>query len=107
MVESKLHPVWKNDDGWRVVGFAQDCTPSKDFDEREDNQNANCNLFTAAPDMLAVLDAYEGWEADLLMDDEAWRDAETPRLTQKLWDRLLEIQAMRNAAVAIVEGRQP
>jgi len=53
---------------------------------------------------LAVLAAYEQWEADLLMDNEAWYTREReprdlPTIPQALWDRLIEIQGMRNAAL--------
>lgn len=46
----------------------------------------------------AVAKAYEQWEADLIMSDEAWKGgmAELPTLTYPLYDRMMEIQAMRN-----------
>ena len=53
--------------------------------------------------MVSVLRAYEQWEADVILCGECWAPngmAETPRLTQALWNRLIEIQAMRNAALA-------
>jgi len=52
-------------------------------------------------DLLAVVQAYEQWEADLILDQEAWRggEAELPTLTEPLWDRLLEIQQQRNAVI--------
>lgn len=58
-------------------------------------------LFAAAPDLLAVAQAYEQWEADLALSQEAWSGglAPLPTLTQALFDRLLEIQAMRKAAI--------
>ena len=46
-----------------------------------------------------ALKSYEQWEADLIMCNEAWRDRTLPRIPQDLWDRLLEIQAMRNRAL--------
>jgi len=56
-------------------------------------------LSTADRDeMIAVLRAYEQWEADLILSGD-WRDA-MPRLTQPLYDRMLEIQAKRNAILA-------
>ena len=53
-------------------------------------------------ELLAVAKAYEQWEADLIMSDEAWNgnSAMLPTITQELWDRLIEIQTMRNRAVA-------
>lgn len=62
---------------------------------------------TAAEDLLAVALAYEAWEAGLIMTDESWQPygmAETPRITQEQWDRLIEIQTMRNAAVKKAKG---
>jgi len=53
-------------------------------------------------DLLAVAKAYEAWEADLVMNAD-WSDF-TPRLTQAQLNRLLEIQAMRNAALAKMKG---
>lgn len=49
--------------------------------------------------MKDVLEAYEQWEADLIMCDEAWQERSLPCFTQKLWDRFLEIQHMRNRAL--------
>jgi hypothetical protein len=49
-------------------------------------------------EMIAVLRAYEQWEAALVLTGD-WRN-EMPRLTQGLYDRMLEIQAMRNAILA-------
>jgi hypothetical protein len=56
--------------------------------------------------MAAVLKAYERWEADLILSDEAWDGgaADLPTLTWALWDRLLEIQAMRNDALKAIRG---
>lgn len=47
-----------------------------------------------------VLHAYAAWEADLLTADECWPPyAATPKISQRLWDRLVEIQGARNAAL--------
>ncbi len=52
----------------------------------------------------AVLLGYEQWEADLLLDSNAWRGIDgLPHITQSLWDRLLELQALRNAALKDVK----
>lgn len=56
----------------------------------------------AHDDLLAVAKAYEQWEADIIMCEECWAPggmAGLPRITQKLWDRLIEIQTLRNAAI--------
>ena len=48
------------------------------------------------PDPIEVLKAYEAWEADVILHAK-WGDL--PTLTQAQWDRLVEIQAMRNAVL--------
>lgn len=73
---------------------------------------ANARLIAAAPDLAAVARAYEQWEADLIGSAEAWGGAfpggmrDLPVFTEALWDRLLEIQAMRNAALAKAASSQ-
>ncbi len=47
-----------------------------------------------------VLKAYEQWEADLIMENKCWEGREIPQLTGELWDRMLELQAMRNRALS-------
>lgn len=64
-------------------------------------------LINAAPDLLKVAEAYEAWEADLIMSDESWAPcgmASTPKITEEQWERLIEIQAMRNAAIRKAKG---
>ena len=52
-----------------------------------------------------ALVGYERWEADLILDDEAWRHPKTgeslhlPWLKQGMWDRLIELQTARNKAL--------
>jgi hypothetical protein len=58
-------------------------------------------------DRLAeVARAYNRWEADLILSDEAWRGgmAELPTLTYPLYDRMMEIQAMRNEALSDLDA---
>lgn len=43
-----------------------------------------------------VLQDYEQWEFDLIMDDQAWRYEELPCFTQKLYYKWLELQKQRN-----------
>lgn len=48
----------------------------------------------------AVAVAYERWEADLISDNDCWRDPSgLPSITEELWDRCVEIQSMRNEAL--------
>lgn len=63
---------------------------------------ANAKLIAAAPTLLEVARAYERWEGDLVNSQDAWGAgfATLPTLTQPLFDRLLEIQTMRNAAIS-------
>jgi len=49
--------------------------------------------------MRDTLRAYEQWEADLILERDAWNNR-LPTFTDKLWDRFLEIQALRNAALS-------
>lgn len=71
-----------------------------------ETEGANARLFAAAPDLFALAKAYERWEADVLLSEEAWQGntAPLPTLTQPLWDRLIELQTMRNAAVRKAAG---
>ena len=64
----------------------------------------NTALVTAAPDLLAVALAYEEWEADLILDGD-W-SGDFVRMKAKQHDRMLELQAMRNAAVRKATGRK-
>jgi hypothetical protein len=63
---------------------------------------ANAHLMAAAPELLAVAAAYEEWEADLVMNGD-WSNS-TVRMTPAQHDRMMEIQAMRNAAIAKATG---
>lgn len=57
--------------------------------------NKQKNILTA----LEVLKEYEKWEAELLLSNEAWDggfERPLPRLTEELFDGLLEIQILRN-----------
>lgn len=63
---------------------------------------ANASLIAAAPDLYELAHSYEAWEADVVVN-AVW-DAALPRLTQEQWDRLLELQAARNAALSKARG---
>jgi hypothetical protein len=45
-----------------------------------------------------VLKAWEEWEAEWIMDDDCWAN-DIPRLNQQLFDRMIELQAKRAAAL--------
>jgi hypothetical protein len=89
---------------------ADDINPNQDVDVIAKvylPDEANARLIAAAPDLVDLVEAYEAWEGDLILSDEAWDGgmAPLPRLTQELWDRLLEIQAMRNAVSKKITGK--
>lgn len=48
--------------------------------------------------LRAVLKGYEQWEADVIMDDNCWRDSPMV-LSEKQYNRLIELQQLRNAAL--------
>lgn len=73
-----------------------------DWDGSEEME-ANAKLIAAAPDMYEILNLYEEWEADLILDSQAWQD-NYPRFTKRLYDKWMEIQAKRNAVLAKARG---
>jgi len=58
-----------------------------------------------APELYAVAKAYEDWEADLLQNGD-W-SGPTVRMTQEQHDRMIEIQTLRNAALAKAKEPTP
>jgi hypothetical protein len=58
------------------------------------------------PELVVALKGYEQWEADMILSDKAWDGgmADLPTLTWPLWDRLLELQRLRNTILAKVQG---
>lgn len=69
--------------------------------------NAIAILRAEKAELLAVLKAYERWEADIIESNEAWGPPdemrEFPHFTENLWDRMLELQEMRNTAISKAE----
>lgn len=61
-------------------------------------------VFASSVELRDALKAIEQWEADLLMDDSAWVNG-LPVFTQELYDRWIEVQAMRNNALAKADGK--
>lgn len=64
---------------------------------------------STAAEMRKVLEAYEAWEADLITDNDAWYDEareplDLPTIPQRLWDRFIEIQSMRNQVLRNTTG---
>jgi hypothetical protein len=45
-----------------------------------------------------VLEAYEQWEADIILENKCWT-GQNVRLTDELWDRMIELQTLRNTAL--------
>lgn len=65
---------------------------------------AECTSFVVArainshDALVETLEAYEQWEIDLVLQDGL------PRMTQALFERWIELQAKRNAALAAAKG---
>jgi hypothetical protein len=78
------------DEPWFIAGCFDDADGA--------SAEANARLIAAAPDLHATARAYEAWEADVILNAD-W-SGETPRLNQHQWDWLINIQGMRNAALA-------
>jgi hypothetical protein len=60
------------------------------------------DLCEIAKRLQEVAKGYEAWEADIVLDGD-WTMA-TPFLTSGQFDRMLELQRMRNAALALTGG---
>jgi len=87
--------------GFYKIGGPSGCYLSAGYEDAS-TPRANAALIAAAPELLDVALAYEQWEADVL-ECADWSFS-TPRLTQSQCDRLVEIQTMRNAAIAKARG---
>ena len=98
---------------WGVCSMEEDCQEwhiARVWDDAVVvDGEAHAPAIAALPDLIALALAYEQWEADLILCDECWhglgRPSE-PQLTTELWDRLLEIQTMRNKAIAKIRGEK-
>lgn len=51
--------------------------------------------------LVEVLKGYEAWEGDIVLNGD-WSD-DFPKLTEPQYDRLMELQAMRNSALRAAE----
>jgi hypothetical protein len=65
---------------------------------------ANARVVSALPEFHEVLKAYEAWEASLILEGN-WSNG-LPKMTREQFDRLLEIQDMRNVAFAKADGQK-
>lgn len=65
---------------------------------------ANARLIAAAPDLLEFAKAQEAWEADMIINGD-WSN-EMPRLTQAQYDRMIELQEVRRAAISKAKGAE-
>lgn len=86
---------------WGIAQILLYCSTGEGIPDEE--QKANARLIASAPDLLALARAYEAWEADLVLNGD-WSGS-CVRMTQSQHDRMIEIQAMRNAAVAKATGK--
>lgn len=83
--------VWKEDD------------LSTHRRNKTDPWEANARLISAAPELYEYALAIGQWEADLIMDIEAWETG-NPAIPQHLWDRWMKLQALRLSATAKTRG---
>lgn len=49
--------------------------------------------------LRGVLEAYQQWEADIILENRCWPDHRIC-LTPELFDRMIQLQTMRNEALA-------
>ena len=82
---------------------ARDDASMAKFRAKCDQAYEKSRLANAAPDLLAYAKAVEAWEAKLLMKDDSWRNG-LPVFTQELYDKWMELQAVRNAAIKKAKG---
>jgi hypothetical protein len=82
----------------RNTHVAVACTNGLSDEEIE----ANIDLIAASPDLLELAQAYEAWEADLIMNGD-W-SGEFVRMNKEQHDRLLELQTVRNSIIAKATG---
>jgi hypothetical protein len=54
--------------------------------------------------LVEALKGYEEWEADIVMNGD-WSD-DFPKLTEAQYDRMMELQEMRNAALSAAEAEE-
>jgi hypothetical protein len=106
--------VWKKlDSGWVKIASveAPDSIPALASQGRQANAEFIVRATNNHEELVAVLREYEQWEANLIMDNGAWEMGQhmghcLPLIPQHLWDRLVEIQGMRNAAIAKATGEE-
>jgi hypothetical protein len=55
-------------------------------------------LIAERDQLRRVVEAYEQWEADLILENKCWT-GQNVCLTDGLYERMIEIQAMRNVAL--------
>jgi hypothetical protein len=87
------------------TGMMRQAMPSRDDLERvmERNQRTVAGyevLLAHYKELLSLARAYEEWEGDLILNGD-W-SGNYVTMTQAQHDRMLELQAMRNAAIAKV-----
>ena len=57
-------------------------------------------------ELLAISKMYENWETDLILNEKTWDTMSgLPQLTQKLYDKLIEIQSKRNAILKKIKKK--
>ena len=63
-------------------------------------------LREASRQMADAIKAWERWEADIILNDKAWRGGAVvyPTLRDGLWDRVIELQEIRNKAMELYKA---
>jgi hypothetical protein len=82
--------------------YAGDCSAYDEYTETYWGEIGRLQIVIA--DLLALAQAYEEWEADLVLH-ACWKGG-LPRMTQAQLDRLIDIQTMRNTVVAKAKGEE-
>ena len=74
--------------------------------DSDPESKANAFLIAAATELFDLAKAYNEWEADIILNGDWGTDGMDPypRLTESQYDRMLELQAMRNAAIHKAKG---
>lgn len=66
-----------------------------------EEQHDNALLIAAAPELLALCQAYERWDAKIIRSDEAWDTNDgLPCMTNEVYNRWIELQEQRNEVLA-------
>lgn len=96
-----------DNDAWQIARCDEGCVyiEGRPCELTLDEKRANARLIAAAPEMQEVLEGYEKWEADLILTNKVWVGG-NPVIIDELYDKMIELQTMRNAALAKARGEE-